>query len=71
MKNILFIHQHYYPEMAGTARRTKEVAEALAKNIHLTIIPSSRRDLPLLVLNFSSIAGNPYDLKSFLYVTLT
>ena len=29
--NILMIHQHYYPEMSGTARRTKELAENFVK----------------------------------------
>ena len=28
------IHQHYFPEMSGTARRTKELAESFIKMGH-------------------------------------
>ncbi|OUX29800.1 MAG: hypothetical protein CBE24_07730 [bacterium TMED264] len=48
--NILMIHQHYFPEMSGTARRTKELAENFAKKGHqvtvLTSYPRDFRSLP-------------------------
>ena len=48
--NILMIHQHYFPEMSGTARRTKELAENFAKKGHqvsvLTSYPRKFRSLP-------------------------
>ena len=48
--NILMIHQHYYPEMSGTARRTKELAENFVKKGHqvsvLTSYPRKFRSLP-------------------------
>jgi len=50
MKKILFIHQHYFPEMAGTARRTKELAEGLARRGYdcsvLTSFPREYRSVP-------------------------
>lgn len=50
MKRILFIHQHYFPEMAGTARRTKELAEGLAQKGFecsvLTSFPREYRSIP-------------------------
>jgi len=33
-QKILMIHQHYFPEMTGTARRTKELAESFVKKGH-------------------------------------
>jgi len=49
-KRILFIHQHYFPEMAGTARRTKELAEGLYIKGHictvLTSYPRIFRSIP-------------------------
>lgn len=48
--NILIIHQHYFPEMAGTARRTKELAEEFGKNGHrvsvVTSFPRKFRSMP-------------------------
>jgi len=48
--NILFIHQYYFPEMSGTARRTKEIAETFAKKGHdvtvITSFPRSNRIMP-------------------------
>jgi len=36
---ILLIHQHYYPELGGTAKTTTEIAEYLAENGHqVTVI---------------------------------
>ncbi len=44
------IHQHYFPEMSGTARRTKELAENFVKKGHhvsvLTSYPRKFRSLP-------------------------
>ena len=48
--NILMIHQHYFPEMSGTARRTKELAEHFVKENHkvsiITSFPREYRSLP-------------------------
>ena len=42
---ILLIHQHYFPEMSGTARRAKELAESFVKQGYfVTIITSYPRD---------------------------
>jgi len=38
---ILMIHQHYYPEMSGTARRTKELAESFYKRGHQVSVVTS------------------------------
>jgi len=36
---ILLIHQHYYPELGGTAKTSTEIAEYLAENGHdVTVI---------------------------------
>ena len=47
---ILFIHQYYFPEMSGTARRTKEMAETFVKKGHtvsvITSFPRSNRTMP-------------------------
>ena len=47
---ILIIHQHYFPEMSGTARRTKELAESFIKMGHnvnvITSFPRQFRSLP-------------------------
>ena len=47
---ILIIHQHYFPEMSGTARRTKELAECFIKMGHnvnvITSYPRQFRSLP-------------------------
>ena len=47
---ILFIHQHYFPEMCGTARRTKEMAETFVKKGHtvsvITSFPRLNRTMP-------------------------
>ena len=44
------IHQHYYPEMAGTARRTKEISENFVKKGHsvsvVTSFPRKFRSMP-------------------------
>ena len=38
---ILFIHQHYYPELVGTGRRATEMCELLAKKGHdITVLTS-------------------------------
>ena len=48
--NILIIHQHYFPEMSGTARRAKELAEHFVKQKHkvsiLTSFPREYRSIP-------------------------
>ena len=48
--NILMIHQHYFPEMSGTARRAKELAEHFVKKNHkvsiITSFPREYRSLP-------------------------
>lgn len=42
---ILMIHQHYFPEMTGTARRTKELSEAFVnKGYKVKVITSFPRD---------------------------
>lgn len=47
---ILMLHQHYYPEMSGTARRTKELAESFVKQGHrvsiVTSMPREFRSMP-------------------------
>ena len=52
------IHQHYYPEMSGTARRTKELAENFVKKGHqvsvLTSYPRKFRSHP-------GISFKPYE----------
>jgi glycosyltransferase involved in cell wall biosynthesis len=38
---ILFLHQHYYPELVGTGRRATEMCELLSRNRHdITVITS-------------------------------
>jgi colanic acid biosynthesis glycosyl transferase WcaI len=48
--NILIIHQHYFPEMSGTARRAKELAEHFVNQNHkvsiITSFPREYRSLP-------------------------
>jgi len=48
--SILMIHQHYFPEMAGTARRTRELAESFATRGHnvsvITSFPREFRSIP-------------------------
>ena len=48
--NILIIHQHYFPEMSGTARRAKELAEHFVNQNHkvsiITSFPRQYRSLP-------------------------
>ena len=42
---ILMIHQHYFPEMTGTARRTKELSEAfVSKGYKVKVVTSFPRD---------------------------
>ncbi|MBU0952207.1 MAG: glycosyltransferase family 4 protein [Elusimicrobia bacterium] len=39
--NILFVHQHYYPELVGTGRRATEMCELLVKKGHeITVLTS-------------------------------
>ncbi len=43
---ILFLHQHYYPELVGTGRRATEMCELLSKNGHdITSYPKRRYHL--------------------------
>jgi hypothetical protein len=46
---ILLIHQAYFPERVGTARRTKEMAESFVKKGHtvsvITSFPRSTRTM--------------------------
>ena len=50
MFNILLFQQHYYPEMAGCARRAQELSEKLKKNGHsvtvFTTFPREFRSIP-------------------------
>ena len=42
---ILLIHQSYFPEMSGTARRTTELAESFASSGHsVTVFTSTPRE---------------------------
>jgi len=42
--SILMIHEYYFPEMTGTGRRTRELAESFAKNGHkVTVLTSFPR----------------------------
>ena len=42
---FLMIHQHYFPEMSDTVRRTKELAEYFVKQNHkISIITSFSRE---------------------------
>jgi len=41
LKNILMIHQHYFPEMTGTGRRTRELAEHFVKQGHVVTVVTS------------------------------
>ena len=45
MYNILLLQQHYYPEMAGVARRAKELSEQFVNNgHHVTVFTTYPRD---------------------------
>ena len=59
---ILIIHQHYFPEMSGTARRTKELAESFIKMGHyvnvITSYPRQFRSLPSGEANKFEIINN-------------
>jgi colanic acid biosynthesis glycosyl transferase WcaI len=48
--NILLIHQHYFPEMSGTARRTRELSESFVNMNHrvsvITSFPREFRSIP-------------------------
>jgi len=48
--DILLLHQHYFPEMSGTARRAKELAESFANRGHKVIVitsfPRKYRSIP-------------------------
>ena len=50
MRKILLLHQHYFPEMAGCARRAQELAEQLVKSGHsvtvFTTYPREYRSIP-------------------------
>lgn len=74
MKKILFIHQHYYPEMAGTARRTKELAETLAIRGYncsvLTSFPREYRSVPSnKVMPYEKLNNvNIHRINTYIYV---
>ena len=58
--NILIIHQHYFPEMSGTARRAKELAEHFVKQEHnVSVLTSFPRE-------FRSIPGQSYEKNEIL-----
>jgi len=45
VRKILLLHQHYFPEMTGTGRRTRELAEFFVKQGHIvTVITSFPRE---------------------------
>ena len=45
MNKILIFQQHYFPEMAGVARRTKELSEEFIRAGHLvTVVTTFPRD---------------------------
>ena len=50
MFKIILLQQHYYPEMAGVARRAKELSEQFVKNGHVvtvfTTYPRDFRSMP-------------------------
>ena len=50
MYKILLLQQHYYPEMAGVARRAKELSEQFVNNGHtvtvFTTYPREFRSMP-------------------------
>ena len=59
---VLMIHQHYYPEMSGTARRSKDLAESFVKRGHLvsviTSYPRNFRSFPEMTFkNYEKING--------------
>ena len=46
---ILMIHQHYFPEITGTARRTKELSEAFVSKGYMkgwSLFPRDFRSMP-------------------------
>ena len=55
MLKILLLQQHYYPEMAGVARRAKELSEQFVKNGHsvtvFTTYPRDFRSMPGFIIN--------------------
>lgn len=68
---ILIIHQAYYPEMSGTARRAKELAESFVNNGHtvnvLTSTPRAYRSFPDYDFKLFEIFNdvNIYRVKTF------
>jgi glycosyltransferase involved in cell wall biosynthesis len=71
---ILFIHQYYFPEMSGTARRTKEMAESFVKKGHkvsvITSFPRSTRTMPGYKTKYYEVMNgvNIYRLKNIFSV---
>ena len=55
MLKILLLQQHYYPEMAGVARRAKELSEQFVKDGHsvtvFTTYPRDFRSMPGFIIN--------------------
>ena len=74
MIKILFIHQYYYPEMTGTGRRTREMAEELSQRGYdcavLTTYPREYRSFPDEgVKRYEILNGvRVYRINTFLYV---
>ena len=60
--NILLLQQHYFPEMAGVARRAKELSEQFVKNGHsvtvLTTYPREFRSMPGFTSNKYEVLNN-------------
>ena len=69
------IHQHYFPEMSGTARRTKELAESFVKRGHevsvVTSFPREYRSMPGEEYKPFEIIGPITDLFSLIKVVRT
>ncbi len=54
MKKILFVHQYYFPEMTGTGRRTRELAESLVKKgFDCTVLTTKPRKFRSMI-NYSA-----------------
>ena len=68
---ILMVHQHYFPEMSGTARRTKELAESFIKRgDEVSVVTSFPREFRSASNKKSSLFENINGVKVFRVKTL-
>ena len=68
---ILMVHQHYFPEMSGTARRTKELAESFIKRGNeVSVVTSFPREFRSVSNEKSRLFENINGVKVFRVKTL-